>query len=79
LSNTKANEPEKKSQSILGILSENLQIFNQTNKSALKRDTRIKLSTKTFIQTMSQVTEQEFFGGAIKGVVPRGWIDSRSV
>lgn len=28
---------------------------------------------------MSQFTEQDFFGGAIRGVVPQGWIDSRLV
>lgn len=28
---------------------------------------------------MPQFTEQEFFGGAIRGVVPQGWIDSRLV
>ncbi|KAJ5770068.1 uncharacterized protein N7511_002119 [Penicillium nucicola] len=28
---------------------------------------------------MSQFTEQEFFGGAIKGVVPQGWIDSSTL
>jgi hypothetical protein len=28
---------------------------------------------------MSQFTEQEFFGGTIRGVVPQGWIDSRLV
>ncbi|CAG8153532.1 unnamed protein product [Penicillium nalgiovense] len=28
---------------------------------------------------MSQFTEQEFFGGAIRGVVPQGWIDSSTL
>lgn len=28
---------------------------------------------------MSDHTEQEFLGGAIKGVVPQGWTDARSV
>lgn len=26
---------------------------------------------------MAQFTEQDFFGGAIRGVVPQGWIDAR--
>jgi hypothetical protein len=28
---------------------------------------------------MAQVAEQDFFGGAIRGVVPQRWIDGRSV
>ncbi|KAJ5942201.1 hypothetical protein N7516_002369 [Penicillium verrucosum] len=28
---------------------------------------------------MSQFTEQDFFGGAIRGVVPQGWIDSSTL
>ena len=28
---------------------------------------------------MASYAEQEFYGGAIKGVIPTGWIDSRSV
>ncbi|KAJ5679702.1 hypothetical protein N7462_007946 [Penicillium macrosclerotiorum] len=28
---------------------------------------------------MAQVTEQEFFGGAIRGVVPQGWIDASTL
>lgn len=28
---------------------------------------------------MAQLNEQDFFGGAIRGVVPQRWIDGRSV
>lgn len=28
---------------------------------------------------MAPVQDQDFFGGAIRGVVPQGWIDARSV
>lgn len=28
---------------------------------------------------MTQTKEQDFFGGAIRGVVPQRWIDGRSV
>jgi hypothetical protein len=37
------------------------------------------LIAKELDTIMAQVTEQDFFGGAIRGVVPQRWIDGRSV
>lgn len=34
-------------------------------------------ASSTRVQTMATFTEQAYYGGAIKGIIPQGWMDSR--